>query len=174
LRGASLEEIAKAAGVSRPALYHHFSNKEELFKEMARSVCENVLGKIAEAGDGEGPIHDRLQRMFYAKATELHDMLWKARHGMEIFDASHHLCADVNRKFHDEFERLVADVLQDGAKRGEVDIAPLAITYRAAASFLVHCAEGLHARHTGTAVDPGVYRKRLSLLVDCFLARAGK
>jgi AcrR family transcriptional regulator len=40
----STEEIVARAGVTKGALYHHFSGKEELF----RAVCEQVLLEVAD------------------------------------------------------------------------------------------------------------------------------
>jgi len=41
------EEIVKAAGVSRGALYHHFPDKSELFAAVYEAVEEDVIGAIA-------------------------------------------------------------------------------------------------------------------------------
>ena len=40
----ALDEVCARAGVTRGALYHHFSSKEELF----RAVCEEVAGEVSE------------------------------------------------------------------------------------------------------------------------------
>jgi AcrR family transcriptional regulator len=42
----STEEIVRAAGVTRGALYHHFRDKEELFQ----AVFEQIEGELAERG----------------------------------------------------------------------------------------------------------------------------
>ncbi len=39
----ALEQVSAQAGVTRGALYHHFSGKEELF----RAVCEEVAGEVS-------------------------------------------------------------------------------------------------------------------------------
>ncbi|QRG66530.1 TetR/AcrR family transcriptional regulator [Brevibacillus choshinensis] len=46
---ASMEEMVKEAGLTRGALYHHFSNKEGLF----HAVLEMVQGEIAERVETE-------------------------------------------------------------------------------------------------------------------------
>ena len=39
----SVDEIARRAGVAKQTVYHHFPNKDELFKEVARALASRVL-----------------------------------------------------------------------------------------------------------------------------------
>jgi TetR/AcrR family transcriptional repressor of mexJK operon len=39
----SVDEIARRAGVAKQTVYHHFPNKDELFKEVARDLAQRVL-----------------------------------------------------------------------------------------------------------------------------------
>src|SRR4029453_14151669 len=65
-RGASMESIAEAAGVTKPVLYQHFSSKRALYE----SLLANELGRLtqeletafSQAGGNEG----RLRRGFGA------------------------------------------------------------------------------------------------------------
>jgi AcrR family transcriptional regulator len=53
------EEIVRAAGVTRGALYHHFADKRDLLEAVYRGVEEDVTRQIAERvlGDsGESPL----------------------------------------------------------------------------------------------------------------------
>jgi AcrR family transcriptional regulator len=45
--GTNREEIAAAAGVTRGALYHHFSSKEALFRAVVEELEEEVTAKVA-------------------------------------------------------------------------------------------------------------------------------
>ena len=40
--GASVDDIARAAGVSKATLYSYFSDKRELFREVTRVECERM------------------------------------------------------------------------------------------------------------------------------------
>ncbi len=57
----ALDQVCSRAGVTRGALYHHFSSKEELF----RAVCEEVAGEVSrrvlEAGARESDPWERLR-----------------------------------------------------------------------------------------------------------------
>ena len=51
--GASLDEIADAAGYTRGAIYRHFANKEDLFFAVSDAVNTEVLDVFAEELDRE-------------------------------------------------------------------------------------------------------------------------
>jgi len=46
----SLQQIAKKAGVTRGALYHHFKNKEDIFLAVFRSLQAEMIEKLWEEG----------------------------------------------------------------------------------------------------------------------------
>jgi TetR/AcrR family transcriptional repressor of mexJK operon len=47
----SVERIARRAGVAKQTVYHHFPNKDELFKEVARDLAKIVLFELEAAPD---------------------------------------------------------------------------------------------------------------------------
>ena len=62
-RETSTEEIVQQARVTRGALYHHFLDKEELFKAVYEEVQRELIVKIMEAAANfELPWVERLQR----------------------------------------------------------------------------------------------------------------
>jgi len=46
----SVDDIARRAGVAKQTVYHHFPNKDELFKEVARDLSQRVLIELAAPG----------------------------------------------------------------------------------------------------------------------------
>ena len=56
----SVDEIARAAKVTKGALYHHFSDKQRLFREVAEQIARETYVRLAEAASIPG---DALERM---------------------------------------------------------------------------------------------------------------
>src|SRR5438270_10007194 len=51
------EEIVRAAGLTRGALYHHFESKEDLFRAVYERVEQELVGRIAsDAMSAEDPL----------------------------------------------------------------------------------------------------------------------
>src|SRR5690348_14244025 len=48
--GASMSDIAEAAGVTKPVLYDHFASKDALFETLLRSIRDGLLAKGREIG----------------------------------------------------------------------------------------------------------------------------
>jgi TetR/AcrR family transcriptional repressor of mexJK operon len=44
--GSSVDVIARRAGVAKQTVYHHFTSKDELFKEVARDLSRRVLVEL--------------------------------------------------------------------------------------------------------------------------------
>lgn len=53
--GASMDAIAKRAGVSKGGLYHHFPNKEVLLMEANQKLSEPVMGMVEKAMSNKSP-----------------------------------------------------------------------------------------------------------------------
>src|SRR5438445_11354829 len=61
------EKIARAAGVSEPVLYRHFSSKKALFLEVLQEIREATLTR------------------WHAETSELHDSLAKLRRIIDLY-----------------------------------------------------------------------------------------
>ncbi len=53
-RKASMDEIARSAGISRQGLYLRFANKDALFRAAVRQELDTALGDVARCLDEEG------------------------------------------------------------------------------------------------------------------------
>ncbi|OXY94303.1 TetR family transcriptional regulator [Streptomyces diastatochromogenes] len=57
----SIDEIASAAGISRPLVYHYFPGKLSLYEAALKRASEDLAGRFAEPH--EGPLGARLLRV---------------------------------------------------------------------------------------------------------------
>src|SRR3990170_6936691 len=63
LRGASLEEIAEEAGVSRGAVYYNFDDKEHLFLALLRERCRVRAERLEQVATGSDDVGADLRRV---------------------------------------------------------------------------------------------------------------
>src|SRR3954447_4848607 len=63
--GTSVDEVVKAAGVTKGALYHHFRDKDDLFHAVVEQVKVDVTAAAAESyfAFGDGDSDDPLRRV---------------------------------------------------------------------------------------------------------------
>jgi AcrR family transcriptional regulator len=68
----SLAEIVEAAGVTKGALYHHFTGKEDLFRAVLREVQQEVADRIVGAAPDADPWSQLIVgcEMFLTASTE--------------------------------------------------------------------------------------------------------
>ncbi|MCU0309699.1 MAG: TetR/AcrR family transcriptional regulator [Acidimicrobiales bacterium] len=64
--GASMNDIADAAGVTKPVLYQHFGSKRELFLEVLREVGDDLRERVRDATEGAPSPHQQVRRGFEA------------------------------------------------------------------------------------------------------------
>lgn len=66
-RQTSMELLARAAGVSRPALYQHFTNKQDVFAAVAARVTDLMTDAAHRARDAEGTPADQVHGVLSVK-----------------------------------------------------------------------------------------------------------
>ncbi|MFF5788044.1 TetR/AcrR family transcriptional regulator [Streptomyces sp. NPDC012693] len=68
-----LAEVARAAGVTKGAAYHHFDSKAGLFRAVVAEVQQKLGERVAAAADGQGDLWEQLRagcRAFLAAGTD--------------------------------------------------------------------------------------------------------
>lgn len=131
-RRCSMEDIADAAGMSRPALYQYFRNKAEIFRAASERVQMNALRDAERAGAADGPLSERLAAMLAACKAPAWRIVAKTPHGAELMDLNEALAGDVTTGATERIEALLAATL--AAEAGpEWDTAEMAALLAAAA-----------------------------------------
>ncbi len=69
----SMNDIADAAGVTKPVLYQHFSSKRDLFREVLEDVGGRLEETIAKAAAGAPGPREQVEAEARPEAPELVD-----------------------------------------------------------------------------------------------------
>jgi len=144
--GASMDELARRAGVSKPVVYDLLGSKEEVFRRCVARQAGELAGAVAAAVDDSDDPAARVRAGILAFFTFVrsHRRLWEALTAdVSPFAAE---AADLRRRQ----ARLVATLLADSAAQLGVDIA--AIRVDATAHLLNGAMEGL-ARWWGSHAE---------------------
>jgi AcrR family transcriptional regulator len=164
-RRTSLGDIADAAGLSRPALYHYFRNKEDVFQALSQRINRGVVAAVTEAAQQPGDTQERLTAVLEARAGWAFDLLHASEHGRELIDEKNRLCgaagAEANAAFIDLLERILAR----GKAKGEISLATIGLSAREAAVFLTDSIEGVVGKETVESTA----RQRLRILTQLFV-----
>ncbi|BBB00967.1 putative TetR family transcriptional regulator [Actinacidiphila reveromycinica] len=119
-RKTSMEEVARAAHISRPGLYFLFSSKEALFRAAVTQLLERDLAAVERIlADNGRPLPERLVGAFDQWAGRYVGPL--ARDVRDVVDAHPDLLGDIARTAPRRFEDLLTDALAAGPDR---DAAP--------------------------------------------------
>jgi AcrR family transcriptional regulator len=125
----SMEELSRKLGITKSAIYHHVSSKEELLRLAMDRALDGLFSVAAEAEAMDGRAIDRLEHVVRGSVGVLLDrlpfvtLLLRARGNTRIERA-----AVARRK---EFDRLVTDLVKQAEAEGDVrpDVDP-AVTAR--------------------------------------------
>jgi AcrR family transcriptional regulator len=119
----SMEDLSRAAGITKSSFYHHVSGKEALLRGALDRALDGLFGVLAEPAALEGPPVARLRhivrRQVEVLATELHyvTLLLRLRGNTE----TERWALGRRREFDQALAALVREATEAGATRPEVD-----------------------------------------------------
>jgi AcrR family transcriptional regulator len=161
--GVGTEEIVRAAGVTRGALYHQFKNKNELFAAVAEQVeAEIVEMVITGVADATGPV-DELRsgmRLFLDACAD------PAVERIILLDAPAVLGWEAWRDLSSRYGLgLVRGALQAAIDAGAIASQPIAPLAHALMGSVNEC-----AFYVARAPDPVTARRECAAILDRILA----
>lgn len=96
----TMDDIAKASGLSRPALYQFFRNKQEIYRAIASSMLEACLKQMDDVfAVVEPPSADRIFRAIKVGLLDHMAEMESTTHGAELMDLKNELSADIISEF---------------------------------------------------------------------------
>lgn len=162
-----MDDLARAAGLSRQALYLHFTSKEDLFRAAILKIIDDdrEAYRAALAGEGLG-LFDRLLAAFLAfHGKSINEV--DSQYVGELLDAAANLVGDApaehDRKFLADLTKLLAESNHPRDSASKVTPRELAETLFATSWGFKH--------RVATAAE---YRSRMSVALRVILASAGE
>lgn len=128
-RRTSMEKIAAQAGMSRPALYLHFQNKEDVFAFLTVSFFEKVASAIATILAHSGAPADVLKDLFEAFDPDgVMAILLDADHGHELMEFKTALTGPQIEAIETRILQALRDWLAREAAQGKIDCSAPDVT----------------------------------------------
>src|SRR5688572_23714953 len=154
---ASMDEIAEAAGVTKPVLYQHFASKRKLYQELLDDISSGLMRAIVDATAAAASPREQVERGFAAYFRFVADH----RSAFTLLFGSG---GRRDAEFADYTRRVEATVAEAVARLIDADLDD--DHRRTLAYGIVGLAEGTsrHVVAEGLDVDPDVAARRLAEL----------
>ena len=165
-RRTSMDDIAKLAGMSRPALYLLFRNKQDVFRSLSEHLQITALEAAEAALAADKPFVERLHNAILVKEEMLFRVVSESPHGEELFDANTEIAGDVTERTLTRFQQSLAGAIQHAADALEIDIDRVGVPPDRLAALLL---AGIHGLKTPLP-EGGELRRKLTDLVKLFTA----
>lgn len=174
--GASVDDIAKAAKVSKATLYSYFPDKRFLFMEVAKSECQRQADLAIATIDMDAPVADVLHHI----ARQIVEFVTSpfSKRIFRICVGESDRFPELGRQFYESGPCLVKErlkaYLELAISKGELHIEDLAL---AAGQFHELCKTELFSRMIFNMADDFSQDEKQRVVdgaVDMFLARYGK
>jgi AcrR family transcriptional regulator len=155
----NMNDIADEAGVSRPALYVLFKNKEEIFIEAYLRWVDETIAQVEAAMAQTALPKDKLRRAFEIWAVGPFEMTMASREAEELVDCNHAFAHASREQGYAIFEATIAPVV---AKLSETLAAASGIASSRMAHVLVSAVRGFKQ----TAATPDDMRQLIDELLQ--------
>jgi TetR/AcrR family acrAB operon transcriptional repressor len=167
----TLDDIAREAGVTRGAIYWHFSNKADLYNTLVAEVFARVNPTMEQAMQDGGSVLEGLRRLFVGTLAYLEeDEVFRLVNEMILFKTAvtPEMEPGMQKKMHATRAMVdtIAGMVQSGIQAGEIRAD---VDARDAALSLLGCQNGLAALWL---LDPALFciKDRAEALADIYIA----
>lgn len=163
-RKTSMDDLARAAGISRQGLYLHFASKDELFREAATWLSQQSLDALRTALAREAlPIEERLVGAFAALHAQSDGSQMSLEHMSEIVETARQLIGPVLEAFDQTVLEELTRAIQ--AECAAIPWHGAGLTAQSLAQHLLASSHGLkHQARTAAEYQAGI---RLAVHLTC-------
>lgn len=141
----TMDDIARAAEVSRPALYLLFRNKTDIYRALAADFVQEALDQARTALANEGALVQRLEQAIQCAMHRLREVE-DSPHGAEILDMKNSLAGDIVAAGRAGMGSLVEEAIAAEAGRAGVNLAERGLSERVLSDLLLDAIDGMKMR----------------------------
>jgi TetR/AcrR family transcriptional regulator len=154
----SMDLIAKAAGISRPALYWHFSGKDDIFRATGERLADELISAAETAATADGSSADRLYGTLAVKLDLTAESVG-ARFRRDLRAEASARLPDLQASMKTRHAAVIEKLLTSAA---DLDLAATSIRAHDIAVLLLDALTGIAQQDD----HPGELRRRLRHLVS--------
>lgn len=147
-RKTSMGDIARAAGISRAALYLSFGSKEELFRAGSERAHAKTMRDVEAALAGHGDVFDRIEFAIAAFQRDLVVPFAGSADAAELFDTNMAVARDITLAARARLVALLARTLADAQATGAITLDSVKATPTDLAGIIVAAMEGIKEAQT--------------------------
>lgn len=168
LRRTSMADIAKGAGMSRPALYLRYAGKEDIFNAIVRIHFQRSERAVAKVLSVAGPPAVRLLAVMHAIDGEAVEAMLNSPHADEILSSGQPFDQAEVQEAHARITGHIARWISEGVAAGRLSLAGLgasaeevAVTFMAAKFGIKAFAKDFTAYRAAQARVAAIFGKAL-------------
>ena len=164
VRKTTMDDIAAAAGMSRPAVYQYVRNKDDVFRRLAAGIFAGALDRARDAAVSDGTLAQRLDRILAQRLSLRQRLFQESPHAAELIGESARVSADLAGAFLADLAELLTVTITDAAS--QADLALRDADAREIAELALALTRGLET----DLADPDRARERLRSGVALLIA----
>lgn len=140
----TMDDIARAADVSRPALYLLFKNKADIYRAIGTEMLGRTVEEARAALAADGPLAERLMTALGAGLFSMMKQFEGSPHGEELLDMKNDLAADILAGWREGMAAAIGDAI--AAQAGDGVLEAKGLSPRGLADMLLDGLEGMKTR----------------------------
>jgi AcrR family transcriptional regulator len=162
----TMDDIAKAAGMSRPALYLLYKNKTDIFRACILDFVGHTQQRLATCFDTSDAPLVQISNALVAGIVEPMRKIIGTPHGAELLQLKELLAEDLSDQWIQMIENETTKGIRSALSKGLIELPSISMTVEDFVSYLVDAAEGIKYRTT----DPDVMEIRIRNLVTLMIS----
>lgn len=143
----TMDDVARAVQISRPALYLLFRNKADIYRGVSARMFDQTVYRMEAILAGSGTLAHRLLTGIEEAMIDVMCVITQSPHGAEILDLKNDLAGDLVENWHRSISKLFREAIEREMLETGTDLRQRGLDAGSLAQMLV---DGLHGMKTRT------------------------